>query len=125
MKRANIKMGIGTDLIGTLYRHMPAPYIEELKEFVSAGYSLSEALVAATRSGAEILDMQDKIGTLEKGKRADVLIVDGKPDVSLDDLSKVDMVIRDGIIVVRDGSVVVGRHTIVPMPASIAAGSAP
>jgi imidazolonepropionase-like amidohydrolase len=110
MKRAGIKMGIGTDLVTNWFRLLPAPYITELKYFVQAGYTIPEALVAATKTNAEILDMNDKLGTLEPGKLADVAVFEGKPDENLDDLAKVDIVIRDGYLVVMGGTVVVPRH---------------
>jgi imidazolonepropionase-like amidohydrolase len=116
MKRAGIKMGIGTDLVTDWYRYLPLPYIAELKFFVQAGYTVPEALVAATRTNAEILDMADKLGTLEPGKLADVTVVDGRPDQDLDDLAKVELVIRDGYIVVEGGEVIVPRHVPVVPP---------
>jgi len=116
LRRAGIKLGVGTDLILNWFRYMPDAYITELKHFVLAGYSIPEALVAATRTNSEILDMDDRLGTLEPGKLADVLVVDGKPDVSLDDLAKVDLVIRDGYVVVEGGRVFVPRHVPIPPP---------
>ena len=116
MKQAGIKMGIGTDLIVDWFRSMPWPYINELKYFTQVGYSVPEALVAATKTSAELLDMGDRLGTLEAGKLADVLVVNGRPDESLDDLAKVDLVIRDGWVVVEGGKVVVPRHDPTPAP---------
>ncbi|MFN8572368.1 MAG: amidohydrolase family protein [Gemmatimonadaceae bacterium] len=118
MKRAGIKMGIGTDLVVGWYRALPGAYITELRSFVQAGYTVPEALVAATKTSAELLDMGDKLGTLEPGKLADVLVVDGRPDATLDDLGKVDVVIRDGNVVVRGGAVVLPRHTEEKPPSS-------
>ena len=112
LRRAGVKCGIGTDLILHWYRYMPGPYIRELKNFVEAGWSVPEALVAATKTNAEILDMDDRLGTLQPGKLADVLIVEGKPDENLDDLAKVDMVIRDGFRVVERGRLAVARHVV-------------
>jgi imidazolonepropionase-like amidohydrolase len=43
-----------------------------------------ESLVSATSTNAELFGMQDLIGTIEKGKLADLLVVDGNP---LDDIS--------------------------------------
>ncbi len=111
LRKAGIKCGVGTDLILHWYRYMPGPYIRELKNFVDAGWSVPEALVAATKTNAEILDMDDRLGTLQVGKLADVLVVDGRPDENLDDLGKVDLVIRDGYRVVERGHVAVPRHT--------------
>lgn len=115
LRKAGIKCGVGTDLILHWYRYLPGPYIRELKNFVAAGWSVPEALVAATKTNSEILDMDDRLGTLEPGKLADVIVVDGRPDVSLDDLSKVDLVIRDGYSVVERGHATVPHYTVVPM----------
>ncbi len=112
LHRAGVKCGIGTDLILHWYRYMPGPYIRELKNFVEAGWSVPEALVAATKTNAEILDMDDRLGTLQAGKLADVLVVDGKPDENLDDLAKVNIVIRDGFRVVEGGRLAVARHVV-------------
>jgi imidazolonepropionase-like amidohydrolase len=122
MKRAGIKMGIGTDLVTDWFRYLPIPYITELKYFVQAGYSITEALVAATKTNSEILDMSDKLGTLEPGKLADVAVFEGKPDMNLDDLAKVDIVIRDGYLVVKGGEVVIPRHIPVTPPQAKKAG---
>jgi imidazolonepropionase-like amidohydrolase len=116
MKRAGIKMGIGTDLVTDWFRYLPIPYITELKYFVEAGYTIPEALAAATKTNSEILDMADKLGTLEPGKLADVAVFEGKPDENLDDLAKVDIVIRDGYLVVKGGDVVIPRHVPVTPP---------
>jgi imidazolonepropionase-like amidohydrolase len=110
MKAEGVRMGIGTDLVIAWYRYLPTAYYEELAAFHEVGYSASEVLVAATRTGAEILDMSDKLGTLEVGKLADLLIVEGRPDERLSDLENVRWVLRDGAMVVEDGRVVVPRH---------------
>jgi imidazolonepropionase-like amidohydrolase len=103
-------MGVGTDLVVQWFRFLPWPYINELKYFQMAGYSVPEALVAATKTNAELLDMDDKLGTLEPGKLADVLVVNGRPDENLDDLAKVQTVIRDGYVVLQNGNISVPRH---------------
>ena len=43
------------------------------------GFTPEQALVAATSSAAELMGLQDELGTLEPGKRADVVVVDGDP----------------------------------------------
>lgn len=122
LRQAGVKLGVGTDLIGNWYRFLPAPYITELKSFVAAGFTNGEALVAATRTNAELLDMQDKLGTIEPGKLADIIVLDGQPDRRLDDLAKVDLVIRNGIVAVEGGRVAIPRHVPVPEPAVQAKG---
>jgi imidazolonepropionase-like amidohydrolase len=118
LRRAGIKCGVGTDLILHWYRYMPGPYIRELKNFVEAGWSVPEALVAATKTNAEILDMDDRLGTLQPGKLADVLVVNGRPDENLDDLAKVEFVVRDGYRVVQEGYVATSKHATEKMKAT-------
>jgi imidazolonepropionase-like amidohydrolase len=121
MRAAGVKMAVGTDLVMSWFRYLPTAYIHELELFVEGGYSRSEALVAATRNGAEILGLEDKIGTIEPGKLADVLVVRGNPDEDLRSLENVDLVFRDGYLVVEGGRVYVARH--VPLPEPTPGGS--
>jgi imidazolonepropionase-like amidohydrolase len=116
MREAGIKMGIGTDLVSDWFLYLPHAYISELRQFIAVGYTPEEALVTATRTNAELLDMADKLGTLEPGKLADVLVVDGRPDRDIADLEKVDLVVRDGEVVVSGGDVVIPRHVPLPEP---------
>ena len=83
MKQAGIKLGIGTDLVRDWFRYLPVPYITELKQFVRLGYTVPEVLQIATPTTWQMLDMGDKLGTLEPGKLADVTVVSGHPDVTL------------------------------------------
>jgi imidazolonepropionase-like amidohydrolase len=46
---------------------------------VSGGMSPMDALVATTRSAAELMGLEEDLGTLEPGKRADLVIVEGDP----------------------------------------------
>lgn len=110
LQAAGVKLGIGTDLVLDWYRRLPEPYIQELKNFQQIGYTPAQTLVAATRTNAEILGMADRLGTLEPGKLADVVLIDGEPDRTVDDLRKVALVIVNGQIVIRDGRLYVPRH---------------
>jgi len=110
MREAGVKCGIGTDIVMENFRYLPAALLRELKLFAEAGYSTTEVLEAATRVGAEILDMAHLIGTLEEGKLADILVVNGRPDENLDDLVNVNLVLRDGDVIVEDGRVYIERH---------------
>jgi imidazolonepropionase-like amidohydrolase len=59
------------------------------------------ALLSATRSNAKLFGLADEIGTVEEGKRADLILVDGQPldDVSLlQDPARVVLVMRDGVV---------------------------
>ena len=105
-------LGVGTDLVTDWYRRLPAPYVTELKNLVSVGLSISEVLGIATKTNAILLDMDDKLGTLEPGKLADVLVVRGMPDANLDDLKRVEWVIRDGEVIVQGGIAVMPRRSL-------------
>lgn len=116
MKKRGVKMGIGTDLVVDWIKYMPFAYIDELKSFIAVGYTNSEVLVAATKTSAEILRMADRLGTLEVGKLADIIVVDGKPDQNLDDLAKVERVFVNGRVTVADGRIQTEPHKPVPAP---------
>jgi imidazolonepropionase-like amidohydrolase len=115
LKAAGVVMGVGTDTIGRVNQMTPNPFIAELKWFVKGGYTPAQALIAATKTNAELLAMGDKLGTLEPGKLADVIVVDGRPDEVLDNLARVDQVIKDGRVWVSNGQVRLPRHVSAPL----------
>ena len=117
---AGVRIGIGTDLVVGWYRFLPEPYLQELRNYQLLGKTPTQALVAATRTNAEILGMADRLGTLEAGKLADLIIVDGRPDTNLEDLRHVEQVVVNGRWVVRDGNVHVPRHVEEKAPYSTA-----
>jgi imidazolonepropionase-like amidohydrolase len=116
LKAAGVKLGVGTDMVVDWNKYQPFAYIDELKSFTMVGYSNSEALVAATRTSAEILKMADRLGTLEPGKLADITILNGDPTENLDNLAKVDRVLVNGRVVVEDGRIYVPKREPVPPP---------
>ncbi len=115
MKAAGIVMGVGTDTIGDANRMVPNVYITELKWFVKGGYSIPAALQAATLTNARLLDMGDRLGSIEPGKLADVIVVDGRPDEDLEALHHIDLVVKDGRVMVRGGVVVIPPHIPAPL----------
>ena len=76
---------------------------------------MTDALKAGTIVNARLLDMGDELGSIEPGKLADIIIVDGRPDENLDDLAKVEQVIKDGQWLIRDGELVTPRHVSTPL----------
>jgi imidazolonepropionase-like amidohydrolase len=78
---------------------MPIMELQLLKE---AGLTNMQIIVAATKHGAEICSIDKKVGTVEVGKRADLLIVEGNPLLDLDCISNVKSVIKDGRIIVEN-----------------------
>ena len=102
-RKAHITVGVGCDFLGDAA--FGCPYSEatlELERLCVAGYTPMEVITMATKVNARLLQMEDQLGTLETGKLADVLLVDGKPDEDIRGLRRSDhvkLVIQDGRIV--------------------------
>jgi imidazolonepropionase-like amidohydrolase len=69
-----VRIGSGSDLLGPLARHKARELA--IKASVLGAH---EALIATTRTNAELLGIGAETGTVEPGKRADLLVVDGDP----------------------------------------------
>ena len=72
---AGVKVAMGTDSGVTPH----GQNLRELALMVEGGMTPMEAIVATTRSAAELMGLADELGTLEPGKRADLVVVDGDP----------------------------------------------
>ena len=101
-RELGVRIATGTDAGASGVAH--GDNATELELLTTVGMSPMEAIVAATKTAAQVLDMADSIGTLKKGKYADLLVVKGKPleDISLlQDKANILVVMKDGQIVVR------------------------
>jgi len=94
LHEAGVKLAIQTDATGSNIRHLPIAAGMAVKH----GLPYEEALRAITINPAEILGVADRVGSIEKGKDADLRILDGDP---LELRTKVEMVLIDGEIVHR------------------------
>ena len=99
LKNAGVKMAIGTDALYEFMNENPGLYFLEVERFVKNGYTNMEAIEAATKVGAEALGIDNSLGTIEKGKIADLIVVDGNPLKDIKELRNVVMVIQNGTIV--------------------------
>jgi imidazolonepropionase-like amidohydrolase len=98
---AGVKMAAGTDNIEDW---MHGKNARELELMVRYGYTPMQAIVAATKISSEACRVNAKVGTLEPGKLADLLVVDGNPleDITiLQDQSKLLLIMKDGKNYVR------------------------
>ncbi len=70
-------------------------------EFVymtEVGMPPMEAIQSATVSAADLIGVSDKIGSIEKGKLADIIAVDGDPLKDIQLMGKVSFVMKDGVV---------------------------
>lgn len=95
--KAGAKFSLGTDTPSFLNFQQEDPNATEYRYMVEEGLTPMEAIIAATRTGAEALGLQDQLGTIEEGKLADVIIVAGNPLEDLSALKRVYVVIKDGV----------------------------
>jgi len=91
-QKAGVMLLAGTDN-GNLF--------DEVESYADAGVPHAAILKAVTSNGAAWLGQSDQYGTVEPGKTADVVIVDGDPMKEIKDLRKIDVVIKDGRIAFR------------------------
>jgi imidazolonepropionase-like amidohydrolase len=92
---AGVKIGAGTDAGG----HMHLINARELQCMVEIGMSPMQALQAATGWAAECLGIEPDVGTIQPGRLADLVAVDGDPlqDITvLQDLQRIKMVFKEG-----------------------------
>jgi len=89
-----IKIAAGTD-------GGPGSVMNELCELVDCGVSPTDAIVIATRNTADALGILDKTGTLEPGKRADLVVIKGDPIQDISILTSQDSV----ALVVKEGKI--------------------
>ncbi len=99
--RAGVKIAMGTDC-GTPFNR-PGRNAVELQLMCENGMTPMDAIVATTRTAAECLWLGDEIGTVEPGKWADLIVVDGDPlaDIKvLQDHARIELVLKGGEIAV-------------------------
>lgn len=91
---AGVKMALGSDI-----RPLKEAALLELGLWVRDGASPWQALVAATRNGAAICGVGDQLGTVEPGKIADLIVVGANPLEDIDNVRKLQLVLKDGRVV--------------------------
>jgi imidazolonepropionase-like amidohydrolase len=92
---AGIPVAMGTDAGNPLTLHGPSVYAE-MEAMQAAGLTPMQVLVASTHGGALAMGRDKEIGTVEKGKLADLLIVAADPTADAANLRKVRWVVRGG-----------------------------
>jgi imidazolonepropionase-like amidohydrolase len=93
---AGVKVAMGTDSGVTPH----GQNLRELALMVEGGMTPMDAIVATTRSSAELMGLEEELGTLEVGKRADLVVVDGDPLDVTTLADRISAVYQDGTRVV-------------------------
>jgi imidazolonepropionase-like amidohydrolase len=98
--RAGLLLVTGSDAGNFLVLHGPTVQ-HEIELWVEAGIPIEVALQAATANAAKLLRADSRIGTIEKGKEATMLMVDGNPLQDVKAISSISMVFLKGERVIR------------------------
>jgi imidazolonepropionase-like amidohydrolase len=96
---AGVKVVVGTDMTC----NTASIRAREFAALMEAGMTPQQAIHAGTLLNAELLGWEDRIGSLEPGKLADIIAVDGDPMTDISALERVVFVMKDGDIIVGPG----------------------
>jgi imidazolonepropionase-like amidohydrolase len=114
--RMGVKISFGTD--AAVFPH--GQNAKEFKLMVDLGMTPIDALKSATANDAELLGIAQKVGTLEKGKLADIVAMPGDPASDITATERVFFVMKEGKIV-RNGPPIVSTGAKPPEPADVVA----
>jgi len=98
---AGVTIAMGTDAgnIGTLHG---ASVHREIELMAEAGMTPRQILLAATRDAAKVFSTEPEIGTIEKGRLADLLVLDADPLADARNLTRIDRIVKGGAVMVPD-----------------------
>ena len=102
---AGVKFALGTDGSARPLLRV-GEVVAEFEALLEVGLSHMEAIQAGTAGAAEALGWEERLGTIEAGKLADITVVNGDPLKDIRALGDIHMVIKDGVTVVIDGTIV-------------------
>jgi imidazolonepropionase-like amidohydrolase len=95
-KECGIRIALGTDFGGQPF-FTPDQLALEFEFMVQAGLTPMEAIVAGTKTAAEVIGVPEQVGTLEPGKYADLVGVEGDPLNDIRLLQHVGLVMKGGV----------------------------
>lgn len=105
--KKGVKIAFGTDAGGFDWTKLNQAV--EFTYYVDYGMTPMQAIHSATSTAAELLGWQDRIGTIEAGKLADLVAVSGNPLDDITELERVQFVMKEGIVYRNDLSSVPSR----------------
>jgi imidazolonepropionase-like amidohydrolase len=101
MADAGVIIAAGTDAgnIGTMHA---SSFFSELKAMQQSGLTNWQIIQSATINGARAIGKEKEFGSIEKGKRADLVLLDANPIENLENLQKINLVINKGKAIAPD-----------------------
>jgi imidazolonepropionase-like amidohydrolase len=94
--KKGVRISFGTDVGGFAWSENQA---KEFSYMVKYGMTAMQAIQSATSVAAALLDQQDNLGSIETGKYADIIAVDGNPLSDITELERVKFVMKGGVVV--------------------------
>ena len=94
---AGIPIATGTDAGNPLTLHGPAIYAE-MEAMQASGMTPMQVVVASTATASRAMGLDKQLGTIEKGKDADLVIVGGDPSADVANFRKIRYVVRSGVV---------------------------
>src|SRR5437899_4538435 len=98
--KKGVRIGFGTDAGGFSWTELSEE--RGCKYYVGEGMTPMQAVRTATTVAAEVLGMNDRIGTVEPGKLADIIAVSGDPLADITELERVKFVMKGGVVYKND-----------------------
>jgi imidazolonepropionase-like amidohydrolase len=92
--KAGVRIAFGTDSGVSLH----GDNANEFLLMVESGMPAIEAIQSATITAAEVLDMSDKLGSIAKGKYADIIATEGNPIHDIQSVKRVKFVMKNGVV---------------------------
>src|SRR5205814_1226690 len=93
--KKGVKISFGTDVGGFAWTENQA---KEFSYMVKYGMTPMQAIKSATSVAAQLLDMQEQIGSIEAGKLADIIAVEANPLQDISSLEQVKFVMKGGVV---------------------------
>lgn len=107
--KSGVKFTLATDsgpdtkeLGSVVWGRLGRIHFDRMVGLQDAGAQPMDILIAATRNGAEAYGLGDELGTLEKGKRADILVLDKNPLEDVANFRTIYRVLKDGVVIDRE-----------------------
>ena len=108
LHRAGVRIVPGTDGFAGFTLH------RELELYAEAGIPAADVLYLATLGSARVAERDDRLGTVEAGKLADLVLVEGDPTADISNVRRTRLVVKDGVVF--DPNAIYAEFNVGPTP---------